>query len=175
MIAARQTRGQLDMQLPGLNIYTEQSCTENARICRVSCARSGKMWSSLRPGAGSTSNSRVVPGGGINRASRIEPSGGSLKRQADPYLTLSELKSGDNPHGAADRCTLRTPIVPNAVGRTSWRMNLRRIQLISWLGSQVVSPLARGWRDTVWKSSSARAAWLWFTWRVMSGLTGSWR
>jgi len=34
MIAARQTRGQLDMQLPGLNIYTEQSCTENARICR---------------------------------------------------------------------------------------------------------------------------------------------
>jgi hypothetical protein len=34
MIAARQTRGQLNMQLPGLNIYAEQSCTENARICR---------------------------------------------------------------------------------------------------------------------------------------------
>jgi hypothetical protein len=34
MSAARQTRGRLNMQPPGLNIYAEHSCTENARFCR---------------------------------------------------------------------------------------------------------------------------------------------
>jgi hypothetical protein len=33
MSAARQTGGQLNMQPPGLNIYAEQPCTENARFC----------------------------------------------------------------------------------------------------------------------------------------------
>ena len=51
-------------------------------------------------------------------------------------------------------------------------MNLRRIQLVFWLGPQAVLPLVRGWRGAGWRSNSARAAWLWFTWPVMSGLTG---
>jgi len=54
-------------------------------------------------------------------------------------------------------------------------MNLRRIQLGFRLGPQAVSPLVRGWQGTEWKSNSARAAWLWFTWPVMSGLTDWWR
>ena len=35
MSAARQTRGRLNMQPPGLNIYAEQPCTENARFWRM--------------------------------------------------------------------------------------------------------------------------------------------
>jgi hypothetical protein len=36
MSASRQTRGRLNMQPSGLNIYTARSCTENARFCRWS-------------------------------------------------------------------------------------------------------------------------------------------
>ena len=42
-------------------------------------------------------------------------------------------------------------------------------------GDEAVSPLAHGWRSTGWRSNSARVAWPWFTWPVMSGLTGWWR
>jgi hypothetical protein len=34
MSASRQTRGRLNMQPSGLNIYAARSCTENARFCR---------------------------------------------------------------------------------------------------------------------------------------------
>ena len=38
MSAAQRTRGRPNMQPPGLNIYTPQSSTENARSCRDSGA-----------------------------------------------------------------------------------------------------------------------------------------
>ena len=43
MSAPPQARGRLSMQPRGLNIYAPQSCTNNARTCRISCARSGML------------------------------------------------------------------------------------------------------------------------------------
>lgn len=57
MSASWQTRGQRNMQAPGLNIYASPSCPENARSCRCGRSVSGRQAKVSRcsrwPGSGS--------------------------------------------------------------------------------------------------------------------------
>ncbi len=95
MSATQRTRGRLNMQPPGLNIYTPQSSPENACICRQQ-GLPGLPWHAGVPVRRACCTGTVAPGGGADRGSRR-----SGEREPGRDARMRPVLEGRPPDGRA--------------------------------------------------------------------------